>query len=66
MQILCHYHISYMYLRVAMALFVARIEVQMSKCFIHMFLMQYGGVIIQMVRIQESEHLAQYLHLVIH
>ena len=66
MQVLYHYHISCMYLRVAMAPFDARTEVQTSKRFIRMFLMQFGGAIIQMAQLQELERLAQYMHLVTH
>lgn len=65
MQGFFHSHISYMYWKEIVALFDAKTEVQMGKHFIHKFLMQYGGVIIQMVQVQELEDLIQYIHLVI-
>ena len=48
-----------------MVLLDARTEAWMKDHFIRKLVMQRGGAMIQMVQVQELEHLVQYIHLVI-
>ena len=63
MQKFYHYHVSYICWKVIVVPFDVRTEVWMSKLFIQMFLMQYGGGIMLMAQLQVLEHLAQSFHL---
>ena len=49
-----------------MVLFDARTEVWMNKHSIHTFLMQYGGVEIQMAPLQELDHPALSIQIATH